>query len=85
MLYDTENFYMTNTSRHRQRIYVSEAELPDYGITYKHAYLKQLMQSGKFPVAILVCDRRWAWPIEQIETYLASRPLVTFDQPKAKK
>jgi hypothetical protein len=42
------------------------------------------MEAGKFPLAIQIGERRWAWPIDEILQYVESRPRVSFD-PKPKK
>jgi hypothetical protein len=77
---------MNNRNRHRQKYYVAEFELIDYGISLKHAQLKALMESGKFPIAIQVSERRWAWKLDEILNYVESRPKVNFDaEPKSKK
>jgi hypothetical protein len=54
-----------------------------YGLPFTRKYLRKLMDANLFPQPIMVGERTWAWPLQEILDYLASKPVRVPEPAKA--
>jgi hypothetical protein len=56
----------------RPPLLVGPKELPSLGINYSSTHLRRMWKAGKFPKPVYPSERRFAWPLEVLEDWIAS-------------
>ncbi|HZC57323.1 MAG TPA: AlpA family phage regulatory protein [Xanthobacteraceae bacterium] len=52
------------------------------GITFSKVWLWKLERDGKFPLRVRLGEKRYGWPVEEIDAWLESRAAAR-EQPQA--
>src|SRR5262249_44557044 len=56
------------------RLFVSFAELKNYGVPFTRAHLTVLIRQGHFPKAYEISPQRIAWALDDVKQWVKSRP-----------
>jgi predicted DNA-binding transcriptional regulator AlpA len=52
---------------------IGPKDLPSLGINYSVSHLRRMWKAGKFPVPIYTSTRRFAWHVDVLDEWIASR------------